>query len=223
VPLVDPIERRPRALVERALQTIDDALHPVEPSLDSVPARSDQVDQKGQIFDSGAPLGVQVALKSLEAPDRLAREPAYLGDVATDGEHLGTEALLNGFAHAVRYGRLELGRAGCKVVERFARSCERGLESGRLGTARGRFREAIPGAFERLPIHVGDCSVGVGLNDDRASSLIDNYFTLGWLPQKRRQAAPSLLSRLLTLPADDGTPRLGLTRPRGRAKYQPAS
>jgi hypothetical protein len=190
VPLVDPVERRPRALVERALQTIDDALHPVEPSLDSVPARSDQVDQKGQIFDSGAALGVQVALKPLEAPDRLAREPAYLGDVAPDGEHLGTEALLDGFAHAGRHGRLELGRAGCKVVERFAGSCERGLESGRLRTAGARFREAVPGPVERLPIHTGDCSVGVGLNDDGASWLIDSYHTLGWRPRHGARPHP---------------------------------
>jgi hypothetical protein len=175
VPLVDPVERRPRALVERALKTIDDALHPVEAPLDSVPARCDQVDQKGQILDSGAPFGIQVALKPLEAPDRLTREPAYLGDVAPDGEYLGTEALLDGFAHAVRHGRLELGRAGCKVVERFAGSCERGLESGRLRTACTRFHEAVPGPVERLPIHAGDCSVGVGLNDDGASRLIDNY------------------------------------------------
>jgi hypothetical protein len=221
VPLVDPVERSPWALIERALQTIDDAFHPVEPTLDSVPARCDQVDEKSQILDSGTPFGVQVPLKPLEAPDRLAREPAHLGDMASDGQHFGAEALLDRFADAIRHCRLELGRPGCELVERFARSCERGLESGRLGTARGRFREAIPGAFERLPIHVGDCSVGVGLNDDRASSLIDNYFTLGWLPQKRRQAAPSPLSRLLALPADDGTPRLGLTRPRGRANYRP--
>jgi len=174
VPLVDPVERRSRALVQGALQTVDDALHPVEPSLDSVPARSDQVDQKGQIFDSGAALGIQVALKPLEAPDRLAREPAYLCDVAPDGEHLCTEALLDGFGHAVRHGRLELGRAGCKVVERFAGSCERGLESGRLGTARTRFREAGPGSVERLPIHAGDCSVGVGLNAMGASRLTGN-------------------------------------------------
>ena len=145
MPLVDPVQRSPWALVERALQTIDDALHPVESPLDSVPARCDQVDQKGQILDSGAPFGIQVALKPLEAPDRLTREPAYLGDVAPDGEHLGTEALLDGFAHAVRHGRLELGRAGCKLVERFPCSRECGLESGRFGMARTRFREAVPG------------------------------------------------------------------------------
>lgn len=167
MPLIDPVERRPGALVERALQTIDDPLHPVEPSLDSVPARCDQVDQKSQILNPGAPLGIQVALKPLEASDRLAREPAHLGDVAPDGEDLGAEALLDSFAHAIRHGRLELGRTGCEVVEGFARPCKRGFESGRLGTARAGFREAGPGPVERLPIHAGDCSVGVGLNDDR--------------------------------------------------------
>jgi hypothetical protein len=166
VPLVDPVERGARTLVERALQTIDDALHPVEPSLDSVPTRCDQVDQQGQILDPSAPLSIQVALNPLEAPDRLAREPAYLGDVAPDGENFRPEALLNGFSDAVRHGGFELGRAGCKVVERFAGSCKGGLESGRLGTARRGFREACPGPVERLLIHPGDCSVGVGLNDD---------------------------------------------------------
>jgi hypothetical protein len=153
VPLVDPVDRSPGTLIERALKTIDDALHPVEPSFDSVPARCNQVDQKGQILDSGTPLGVQVALKPLEAPNRLAREPAYLRNMAADGQHLGPEALLDRFADAIRHCRLELGRPGCELVERFARSCERGLESGRLGTARTRFREAGPGPVERLPIH----------------------------------------------------------------------
>ena len=46
MPLVDPVERGAGAIVERALQTIDDPLHPVEPALDSVPARGDQVDQE---------------------------------------------------------------------------------------------------------------------------------------------------------------------------------
>jgi hypothetical protein len=167
VPLVDPVERSPGALVERALQTIDNALHPVEASLDSVPARRDEVDQKSQILNSGAPLGVQVALKPLEASDGLAGEPAHLGDVAPDGEDLCPEALLDSFADASWHGRLELGRTGCEVVEGFARSCECGLESGRFGTAGTRFREAGSGPVERLPIHAGDCSVGVGLNDDR--------------------------------------------------------
>jgi hypothetical protein len=175
VPLVDPVDRSPGAFIERALETIDDALHPVEPSFDSVPARCNQVDQKGQILDSGTPLGVQVALKPLEAPNRLAREPAYLRNVAPDGEHLGPEALLDRFADAIRHGRLELGCAGCEVVECFAGPCERGLESGRLGTARARFRETRTGSVQRLPIHAGDCSVGVGLNAMGAGRLSGNY------------------------------------------------
>jgi len=66
-------------------------------------------------------------LKPLQAADRLTREPAYLGDVAPDGEHLRPQALLDRFADAIRDSRLELGRAGCQVVERFAGSSERGL------------------------------------------------------------------------------------------------
>ena len=182
MPLVDPVESSPRALVERALQTIDDAFHPVEPTLDAVPARCDQVDQKSQILNSGTPLGVQIPLKPLEAPDRLAREPPHLGDVAPDGEDLGAESLLDRFADAIRNGRLELRRTGCEVVERFARPRERGLESGRLRTARTRFREAGPGPVERLPIHAGDCSVGVGLNDHVGLAVIRNRQNLGWRP-----------------------------------------
>ena len=105
-------------------------------------------------------------MKALETPDRLAGEPAYLGDVAPDRQNLRPQALLDGFPDAVRHSRLELGRASCKLVERFAGSCESSLESGRLGTARARFREACPCPVERLPIHAGDCSVGIGLNDE---------------------------------------------------------
>jgi hypothetical protein len=40
--------------------------------------------------------------------------------------------------------------------------------------------------------------------------------------QTRLQAAPSSLPRLLlALPADDGAPWFGLTRPRGHANYRP--
>ncbi len=166
MPLVDPVERRTGSLVERALQTVEDPLHPVEPALDAVPARGDQIDQESQILDTGTALCVQVALKAFETPDRLPRKPAYLGDVAPHRQNLRPQPLLDGFSDAVRHGRFELGRASCKFVERFAGSRERSLESGRLGTARARFREAGPGPVERLPIHAGDCSVGIGLNDD---------------------------------------------------------
>lgn len=166
MPLVDPVQRSAWTLVERALETIDDALHPVEAPLDTVPARGDQIDQQSEIFDTGTALRVQVTLESLEPPDCLAREAANLRDVPPDGENLCPQALLHGFTDTVGHGGLEFGRTGSKVVECFARTCEGGLESGRFRMARTRFREARPGPFERLPIHAGDCSVGVGLNDD---------------------------------------------------------
>ena len=43
-------------------------------------------------------LGEVVAFDSFEAPDRLAGEPAHLGDLATDGHRFLRQALANGFA-----------------------------------------------------------------------------------------------------------------------------
>ncbi len=55
-----------------------------------------------------------------------------------------------------------------------------------------------------------------------SSKMVDRQLShLRMAAQTRRQAAPSPLSRLLALPAGDGTPWLGLTRPRRRANYRP--
>ena len=81
--------------------------------------------------------------------------------------------------------------------------------------------------------------IGVWPGDDRDNIIVrrksnvdywdgENGWLIGNLPHPRpaaqtlRQAAPSPLQpRLLALPAGDGAPWLGLTRPRGHANYRP--
>ena len=70
--IFDAIERRDRAILERTLDTVEDALEAVETPLDAAPARCDQLDEKGKVLDASCPLCVEIALQALQAPDRLS-------------------------------------------------------------------------------------------------------------------------------------------------------
>ena len=71
-------------------------LEPLEPRVDAAPARADEVDEEREVVDACVPLGEEVALEALEPADRLVQEPADLGDVSRDGEHLGAKAVADG-------------------------------------------------------------------------------------------------------------------------------
>ena len=164
--VLEPVEGGHRTLLERALEPVEDALQAVEPPLDPAPARGDEVDEKRQVLDAGAPFGVEVVLEALEAPDRLRRESANLGDVAADGENLGAQPVLHSGRQALGHARLELRGALRERLEALPGALERGLEGGPVGLPLARACEAPPGPLEGVVAHRADCSVGVGLRTD---------------------------------------------------------
>src|SRR5207247_6604991 len=104
--LFEPVDLRAAAGVELAL-------HAREADVDAAPARRDQVDEQRQVVDSRVPLSQEVDLEPFQAPDRLTREPAHLGELLRNRSRFG--------ANAVPYRLPDLPR-------------ERGLErSGALG------------------------------------------------------------------------------------------
>ena len=90
------------------LEPVEDALEAIEPPLDSAPAGGDQVDQEGEILDASLAFRGDVALEPLETPDRLAGEPAHLGQMARNGEDFLPKTLLESALEAVGHASLEL-------------------------------------------------------------------------------------------------------------------
>ena len=162
LPVFDPVELGRRAVLERAFEAIEDALEPVEPPLDALPARRDQVDEDGEVLDARAPLRVEVELEALEAPGGLVREAAQLGDVAADRQDLAPHALPDRGAEAHGDGGLELGGPLGERLERLAGATDRRVERGRVRALPLRLGEAAPGPLERLAFHGADASVGAG-------------------------------------------------------------
>jgi len=79
------------------------------------------------------PLGGGVALEPLEPPDRLAGEPAYLGELACDRERLGADALADGVADALGQHRLELVRGLRECLDLDPCPVQRRRHVGRAG------------------------------------------------------------------------------------------
>jgi hypothetical protein len=84
------------------------ALHPGQALIDSVPARRDEVDEQREIVHAGMPLGEEVALEALEAPDCLPGEPPHLRELPRDRRRLGADALANRVLDPAGKRRLEL-------------------------------------------------------------------------------------------------------------------
>ena len=128
-------------------------LEPLEPRVDAPPAGADEVDEEREVVDARVTLGEEVALEPLEPPDRLVQQPADLGDVARDGQHLGAQAVAHGAPDMRRDRRLELGRRRGERLDLLARALERGLDRGGLGSARGRVRDPLLRSLECQGVH----------------------------------------------------------------------
>jgi hypothetical protein len=128
LPVLDAVERSDGTILERALDTVEDALEAVESTLDTAPARCDQLDEEREILDAGGALRAEIALQVLKASDRLGRKPAHLGDVAGYREDFVAEGVFDRAADTLRHGRLELGCRGGEGLEGLARALERAVD-----------------------------------------------------------------------------------------------
>ena len=84
--LVLPLWSALAGVAERVDRAADGgALDLLEPGVDALPARRDEVDEQREVVDARVPLGEQVALEPLEPADRLVQQAADLGEVRATG------------------------------------------------------------------------------------------------------------------------------------------
>src|SRR4029453_1852924 len=86
--LFEPVDLGAAAGVELALDAR-------QADVDAAPTRGDEIDEQGQVVDSCVPLGQEVVLEPLQAPDRLSREPAHLGELLGNRSRLGSNTVAN--------------------------------------------------------------------------------------------------------------------------------
>lgn len=76
------------------------------------------------------PLGLELAREAFEAPNREAREAAYLRQLPADGGCFGLNAFADGPPHLVRERRPQLRGEHGEILDSGARSVERRIDLG---------------------------------------------------------------------------------------------
>ena len=99
------------------------------------------------------PLRQEVALDPLEAADHLVRQPADLGEVASDGADLLAQAVLEGAVDPLRQRLLELCGGQGELLDLRSRALERGVDDGSGRSAFGRLLEPFAGPLECVVRH----------------------------------------------------------------------
>ena len=138
-----------------AFETAEASLELAEARIEPLPARRQEVNEHIQIRNARLPLGLERFLYAFEASDLLSRQPAYLGQVPSDRQHLFVHGLLKAAAHQLRDRRLELG---CNLRERRelgACALEDTVQYGRIGGAVAQKADAGLCALDRVPVHRG--------------------------------------------------------------------
>jgi hypothetical protein len=105
----------------RRRQAFLDAL---EPPLDALPARRDQVDEHCEIVEAGVSLGLELTRETLEPPDRQARQPAHLRQLPPDGGGLRLNSFANRAPDLLRKRSLQLRREHRQLFDARTRAVE---------------------------------------------------------------------------------------------------
>ncbi len=129
------------------------ALEPLEPCVDALPPRADEVDQECEVVDASVPLGELLALESFQPADRLVEKPADLCDVPRDWENLRAEAVANRATHLNGDRRFELGRSYGQRLDLAARALERSFKCRRLGPTGSCVRDSLLRSFQCRDVH----------------------------------------------------------------------
>ncbi len=87
-----------------------------QPRVNPAPAGADEFHEERQVVDARMPLGEKLSLDPLQPPNRLVEQASDLGDMASDREHLGAEAVANGDADLSRNRCFE---TRCHLGKRF--------------------------------------------------------------------------------------------------------
>ncbi len=127
--LVDAIDGRAGLLAEALLDPGDRCVEPLEPGVDALPARRDEVDEERKVIHAGVPLGQQVRLHALEAADDLVHQAPDFGQVPPHGLCL----VAHGVSDPGRQRLFEPGRRGHQYIDLLADPQCQALERGTVG------------------------------------------------------------------------------------------
>ena len=139
-------ERLDHQLVVGGLETLEAPVH-------ASPAGAHELDEEREVVDACVTLGEEVALESLEAPNRLVQKSANFRDVACHREHLRAQAVTHRGGDVRGNRRFELGRGGSERFDLVARALERRLDVSMLGTPCGGVGDALLGPLKREGVH----------------------------------------------------------------------
>ena len=81
---------------------MDPILEPLEPPVDTGPARGDEVDEDREIVDPRVPLDEELLLEALQPPKRLIHTAADLGQAPADRHDLASDAVAHRDPHLLR-------------------------------------------------------------------------------------------------------------------------
>jgi S-adenosylmethionine:tRNA ribosyltransferase-isomerase len=129
------------------------SLEPLQPSVDASPSRADQIDEKREIVHPGMAFREDLALESLEPPDRLIEQATDLRDLAGDGEDLGAHPVADRSSDLVRNRRFELRGGRRERGDLVPRALERRFDKRRFRAARGGIGDALLGSIESDFVH----------------------------------------------------------------------
>ena len=138
------------------------ALDSLEPAVDALPARRDEVDEEREVVEAGVPLGDQLLLEPLEPADRVVQQPRISPRLRATG--ITSRRRPSCIASLTRSGkrRLEAARDRAERLDLLARAPQRSFEARLLLPALARLRDPPPGPFECLFIHGGKATLAVG-------------------------------------------------------------
>ena len=127
-----------------------------------MPSGRYEVDQQREVVDARVPLGEHVAFEPLEPPDHLVEQPADLGEVPSDRQHLGAKAVVHRGGDPLRQRPLEVGGRGGERLDLHPRPLECRLQLGRRDPSGRGLGDARLGPFECLLVHGQEATLAVG-------------------------------------------------------------
>jgi hypothetical protein len=147
--LLEAVHGRARVGLEAVLEARQAGFDAAEPCLDVLPAGRDEIDEERQVVYPLLPLGLCRPLQRLETPDRLVQQAANLREIASDGQYLFSQPVLNGSLDTCRERRRGLRGGICQRRELGARAGERLVERGGIGP----LLDALPRTLDRVLVH----------------------------------------------------------------------
>jgi S-adenosylmethionine:tRNA ribosyltransferase-isomerase len=160
--ILDPVDDRAALLLEPLLEAREDRLDAAEPRIHARPARTDEIDEEREVVDACMPVGDGLPFDGAQPVDHVVQEPADLGEVPRDRQHLVAEPVLHrpldARGQVVRRG----GRGRRERLELRAGALEDTVEGGGVRT----LLDPLPRALDRALVHLWQMYRAVGMRVD---------------------------------------------------------